>query len=72
MSRERLDGLAGPRLASLLVCGVSGQKVSWGWLGLLQLDGLVSIGAHEIVEWITDPDGDAWWEPPPPARMIST
>jgi hypothetical protein len=29
----------------------------WG----LQLDGLVSIGAHEIVEWITDPDGDAWY-----------
>eukprot|EP00884_Botryococcus_braunii_P016228 jgi/Botrbrau1/3289/Bobra.174_1s0053.1 len=27
-----------------------------------ELDGLVSIGAHEIVEWITDPDGDAWYD----------
>jgi hypothetical protein len=31
----------------------------------LQVDGLASIGAHEIIEWITDPDGDAWYETPP-------
>jgi hypothetical protein len=40
------------------------KGVLMGLAGLLQLDGLVSIGAHEIVEWITDPDGDAWWEHP--------
>lgn len=28
----------------------------------LQADGLVSILAHELIETVTDPDGDAWYD----------
>lgn len=28
----------------------------------MQADGLVSILAHELIETVSDPDGDAWYD----------